>query len=100
MKDNIIIDKLSIPKDFVLEKIMAGTRISIKIEVGGSRTPLLEGQVDLITFEVIVGVVAHFKRKRVFTPVETSVSASTIDASMMTIPFTFTSSFCCRGYSC
>jgi hypothetical protein len=100
MKGHIIIDELFVPEDSVLEKTMTGNRISIKIKVGGSHTPLLEGQVDLTPFKVIAGVIAHFKTKRVFTPIETGVLASTIKAYMMTIPFTFTSSFCCRGYSC
>jgi hypothetical protein len=99
MKGHIIIDELFVPEDSVLEKTMTRNRIYIKIEVGGSHAPLLESQVDLTPFKVIAGVVAHFKRKRVFTPIEIGVLASTIEASMMTIPFTFTSSFCCRGYS-
>jgi hypothetical protein len=100
MKGHIIIDELFVPEDSVLEKTMIGNMISIKIEVGGSHTSLLEGQVDLTPFKVIAGVVAHFQRKRVFTPIETGVLALTIEASIMTIPFTFTLSFYYRGYIC
>lgn len=78
MKGHIIIDELFVPEDSVLEKTMIGNMISIKIEVGGSHTSLLEGQVDLTPFKVIAGVVAHFQRKRVFTPIETGVLALTI----------------------
>jgi hypothetical protein len=47
----------------------------------------------LTLFKVIVGVGALFKRKRVFTPVKTSVLALTIKALMMAIHLPSLSTF-------
>jgi len=57
--DPIITDELPIPED-----TMAKTKTPIEIEARGSYTPLLRGQTNLTPhLEVIMGVVACFKRK-------------------------------------
>jgi len=77
--DPIITDELPIPEDTMTE-----TRTLIEIEARGSYTPLLRGQTNLAPhLEVIVGVVACFKRKMVFTPMEIDVSALTIEAHVV-----------------
>jgi uncharacterized membrane protein len=49
----------------------------------GSRTPVEKkrwGQADLTPLKVIMGIVACFKRKRAFTPMETGISFLSIEA--------------------
>ena len=63
---------------------MAKTRTPIEIEVRGSYTPLLRGQTNLNPYlEMIVGVLAYFKRKMAFTPMEIDVLALTIEAHVV-----------------
>jgi len=81
MENNpIIVDELPVSK-----KTMVGVRTVIEREVWVIRTSPIEGQVDLTPSKVIAGVVARFKRKKVSTPIETSVSSS-IKALVMAFP--------------
>lgn len=50
------------------------------------RTSPVEGQVDLTPSNVNTGVVASFKRKKVSTPMETSVPSSIMEALVMAFP--------------
>jgi hypothetical protein len=81
MENNpIIVDELHVSK-----KTMVGVRTVIEREVWVIRTSPIEGQVDLTPSKVIAGVVARFKRKKVSTPIETSVPSS-IKALVMAFP--------------
>jgi hypothetical protein len=61
--DPIITDELPIPEDTMVE-----TKTSIEIEARGSYTPLLRGQTNLTPhLKVIMGVVACFKRKILYS---------------------------------
>lgn len=88
IKENpIILDELPIHKGLVYEETMVGARVPDVIKVGGSCTLLVESLVNQTPLEVIANVVAHFKRKKVFTTVDISILVLVVKASSKMLIF-------------
>jgi hypothetical protein len=83
-------------KALLLRKHQRGSELPQK---KGNSTPPTRGQTDLTLPEVIAGVVAHFKSRKVSTFVETDVSALIIKGFCGGLSFTSTSRFIGRGCS-
>uniref|UniRef100_B9IGR2 Uncharacterized protein n=1 Tax=Populus trichocarpa TaxID=3694 RepID=B9IGR2_POPTR len=79
--DHIIADELP-----VLEDVMARTRIPMETKARDNHTPLSGSQIYLTLPEVITSTTAHFKRRRVFTPIENDVLALIIEVHVVAFP--------------
>jgi hypothetical protein len=79
--DPIIADELP-----VLEDVMARTRIPMETKARDNHTPLSGSQIYLTLPEVITSTTAHFKRRRVFTPIENDVLALIIEVHVVAFP--------------
>ena len=72
---------INVDELLVYEEIMKGATTPVELEARtsrGSRSPLIRGQPELSPSKVVVGTVAHFKRWRVSTLIESGVVASSL----------------------
>jgi len=79
--DPIIIDELPI-----LEDVMMRTRTPMETKARDNHTPLSGSQIYLTLPEVIMSTTAHFKRRRVFTPIKNNVLALIIEVHVVAFP--------------
>jgi len=85
--DTINMDEHIIHEDFILEEAMVRANTPSQIKARGNYTPLARGQTYLTLIEIIMSVVIASKRKRVSTPVDTSVLTSFVEASLVMMIF-------------
>jgi len=85
--DTINMDGHIIHEDFVLEEAMVKAKTPSQIKARGNYTSLARGQTYLTLIEIIMSVVVASKRKRVSTPVDTSVLTSFVEALLVMMIF-------------